>query len=208
MNHIHKYISDLQETLNKLPVELIEKVIQMIQLARVNRRQIFVMGNGGSASTASHFAADLGKNTRCDQLPDFRIMCLSDNLAGFSAYANDEGYENVFSRQLSGWIEPDDVVIGISASGNSANVLNAIKLASQSKAYTAGFTGFDGGKLGEMVDVHIHVPSNCIEQVEDIHLVLEHMIVKTVRDLSQSERESAEPVLQTIELDGSNNGQA
>jgi D-sedoheptulose 7-phosphate isomerase len=182
MGYIQKYIEEMHATLDKLPVELIEKVISILQEARVNRRQVFIMGNGGSASTAGHFAADLGKNTRFENAPDFRVMCLSDNIAAFSAYANDEGYENSFTGQLASHIRKKDVVIGISASGNSPNVLNAIEAATKANATTIGMTGFDGGKLGDLVDVHLHVPSTCIEQVEDIHLMLEHMIVKTIKD--------------------------
>ena len=103
-------------------------------------------------------------------------------MAIFSAYANDEGYENVFAKQLMNLIQPGDVVIGISASGNSQNVLNAIQEAKRESVTTIAFTGFDGGRLGSMVDVNIHVKSHIIEHVEDIHLMLEHMIVKTIKD--------------------------
>jgi D-sedoheptulose 7-phosphate isomerase len=140
------------------------------------------MGNGGSAATASHFVCDLAKNTRYEGWPPFRVIGLTDNIASLTAYANDEGYQNVFSQQLANLVRPGDIVIGISASGNSPNVLRAIDLANQAKARTIGFTGFDGGQLGKMVDLHINVPSNIIEQVEDIHLMLEHMIVKTLKE--------------------------
>jgi D-sedoheptulose 7-phosphate isomerase len=182
MGHIQKYIEEMHATLDKLPVELIEEIIQVLKEARVRNRQIFVMGNGGSASTAGHLAADLSKNTRCENAPDFRVMCLSDNIAAFSAFANDEGYENSFAGQLASHIKPGDVVIGISTSGNSANVLKAVELGREVNATTIAMTGFDGGKLGTMADIHLHVPSTCIEQVEDIHLILEHMIVKTIKD--------------------------
>jgi D-sedoheptulose 7-phosphate isomerase len=100
----------------------------------------------------------------------------------FSAYANDEGYESVFSQQLVNLVRPDDIVIAISASGNSKNVLNAVEEAHRHNVTTIGFTGFDGGRLGQMVDIHIHVDSKIIEHVEDIHLMLEHMIVRTIKD--------------------------
>jgi D-sedoheptulose 7-phosphate isomerase len=103
-------------------------------------------------------------------------------MALFSAYANDEGYENVFSQQLANLLLPGDIVIGISASGNSANVLNAIALAKTRHATTVGFTGFDGGQLAQMVDLNVHANSSIIEHVEDIHLMLEHMIVKAIKD--------------------------
>jgi len=145
------------------------------------------MGNGGSASTASHFVCDLAKNTRRDGLPHYRVIGLTDNMAIFSAYANDEGYENVFAQQLANLILPGDIVIGISASGNSPNVINAIHEAKRHQVTTIGFTGFDGGRLGPLVDINIHVKSNVIEHVEDIHLMLEHMIVKAIKDRSTSQ---------------------
>lgn len=182
MKQISLYISVLQETMNRLSVETIGRVVDILREARVSGRQVFIMGNGGSASTASHFVCDLAKNTRRDDLPHFRVIGLTDNMAMFSAYANDEGYEHVFEAQLANLIDPGDIVIGISASGNSKNVLNAVVLAKQHGAATIGFTGFDGGRLRTLVDTNIHVESNVIEHVEDIHLMLEHMIVKTLKE--------------------------
>jgi D-sedoheptulose 7-phosphate isomerase len=184
MEIIGRYIADLHSTLDILSTDTISRVISILHEARLNQRQIFVMGNGGSASTASHFACDLGKNTRRESWPNFKVLGLTDNMAIFSAFANDEGYENVFVQQLASFIHPGDVVIGISASGNSPNVLNAIQLAKQVQATTIGFTGFDGGRLGSLVDVNLHVMSDCIEQVEDIHLMLEHLICKALREMT------------------------
>ena len=188
MNHSRKYITDLQLTLGRLPVDLIEQVIAMLHDARLRNRQVFIMGNGGSASTASHFVCDLGKNTRRRGWPNYRVMGLTDNMAIFSALANDEGYENVFAQQLASFVQPGDIVIGISTSGNSANVVNAIKLANKKGAKTVGFTGFDSGQLGPLVDIDLHVPSNSIEQVEDIHLILEHLICKALLERTSQER--------------------
>lgn len=168
--------------MGKLPQPLIAEVIYTLQRARMQGNQVFIMGNGGSASTASHFVCDLAKNTRNPALPHFRAIGLADNMEIFSAYANDEGYENVFSQQLINLIKPADVVIAISASGNSKNVVNAVEEARKYGATTIGFTGFNGGRLGQIVDLHIHVPSDIIEHVEDIHLMLEHMIVRTIKD--------------------------
>ncbi len=182
-NPIDTYILDLQNTLKLLPTGRIQEAIDLLIEARTERRQVFIMGNGGSASTASHFVCDLAKNTRNPQLPNFRVIGLTDNMAIFSALANDEGYENVFAQQLASFVEADDIVIGISASGNSANVLNAIELGNRMGARTIGMTGFDGGRLRKMVDVDIHIPSDCIEHVEDIHLMLEHLICKAIKDM-------------------------
>lgn len=200
MNQISLYISELQGTMNRLSVETIAKVVELLQEARVSGRQVFIMGNGGSASTATHFVCDLAKNTRRDELPHFRVIGLTDNMAMFSAYANDEGYEHVFEAQLANLIDPGDMVIGISASGNSGNVLNAMTLAKQRSAVTVGFTGFDGGKLGALVDVNIHVDSHVIEHVEDIHLMLEHMIVKTLKENLTSETTALELVKKSLSV--------
>lgn len=183
MGTVQNYFAELKATLDAIDPAPIEQVIELLHEARVNGRQIFIMGNGGSASTASHFVCDLGKNTRMDGWPHFKVIGLADNMAIFSAYANDDGYENVFALQLANLIQPRDVVIGISTSGNSPNVLRAIELANERSAITVGFTGFDAGKLGNMVSYHLHTPSDCIEQVEDIHLMLEHLITKALREM-------------------------
>jgi D-sedoheptulose 7-phosphate isomerase len=179
MEHIQNYFSTLQLTLEQLPKQFIADVIDILQHARMRGNQVFIMGNGGSASTASHFVCDLAKNTRSKGLPHFRVIGLTDNMAVFSAYANDEGYENVFSQQLANLIRPGDVVI---ASGNSKNVICAMEEAQTHDVTTIGFTGFDGGRLGQLVDLNIHVKSNIIEHVEDIHLILEHVIVKSIKE--------------------------
>jgi len=186
MEQISDYIAVLQQTMDRLPRELIAEVVNILHDARLSGRQVFIMGNGGSASTATHFVCDLAKNTRREGLPHYRVIGLTDNMAIFSAYANDEGYDMVFSQQLANLIRPNDIVIGISASGNSANVLNGVAEAKKYQATTIAFTGFDGGRLGSMVDINIHVDSNIIEHVEDIHLMLEHMIVKTIKEREYS----------------------
>jgi D-sedoheptulose 7-phosphate isomerase len=182
MSTVQNYFAELKATLDAIDPAPIEQVIELLHEARVNGRQIFIMGNGGSASTATHFVCDLGKNTRMDGWPHFKVIGLSDNMAIFSAYGNDDGYENVFALQLANLVQPDDVVIAISTSGNSGNVLRAVELANEQGAVTVGFTGFDAGKLGKIVTHHLHTPSDCIEQVEDIHLVLEHLITKALRE--------------------------
>lgn len=182
MNPIQTYITTLQSTMDQLDHDAIQRLIDLLQEARLNRRQVFTMGNGGSASTASHFVCDLMKNTRVPGYPDFRVLGLSDNMALLSAYANDEGYEDVFARQLATFVNPGDVVIAISTSGNSPNVLEAVKLANGVGAVTVGFTGFSGGQLAGLVALNLHVPSDTIEHVEDIHLMLEHLICQNLRE--------------------------
>ena len=187
MKPIQDYISQLHKTLDELPEAQIIEMIDILHEARLSQRQIFIMGNGGSASTASHFVCDLSKNTRKSHLPNFRVIGLADNMAVLSALANDEGYENVFAQQLVSFVHPGDVVIAISASGNSPNVLKAIEQANYMGARTVGMTGFDGGKLAKLVQINVHVPSHIIEHVEDIHLILEHVITKALRDTDSAE---------------------
>lgn len=183
MTQVHSYIKDIKATLDLLNISPVVEAIELLHEARLTNRQIFVMGNGGSASTASHLVCDLAKNTRKPGSPHFRVLGLTDNMAFLSALANDEGYENVFAQQLANLIHPGDIVVGISTSGNSPNVLNAIELAKRESAKTIGLTGFDSGKLGAMVDLHLHVPSDCIEHVEDIHLMFGHLITKRLREM-------------------------
>jgi D-sedoheptulose 7-phosphate isomerase len=187
MERVTNYITLLQRTIDQLPKETIVRVIDLLHAARLSGRQVFIMGNGGSASTASHFVCDLAKNTRHDAWPHFKVIGLSDNMALFSAYANDEGYENVFSQQLASLVMPDDIVIAISASGNSRNILNGVMYARSQNATIIGFTGFEGGSLASLVDINLHVSSSIIEHVEDIHLMLEHIIVKSLRERVHSE---------------------
>lgn len=182
MDIIQNYLDELKQILDGLPRDRIQQVIEILHEARLDHQQVFIMGNGGSASTASHFVCDLGKNTRVKGVPNFRVMGLTDNMALFSALANDDGYENVFADQLASHVQPGDVVIGISTSGNSPNVINAIRLANSVEAKTIGFTGFNSGQLGSIVQVDLHVASDSIEHVEDVHLILEHLLTRSLRE--------------------------
>lgn len=177
---IAEYFSEIKKTIDTLPIESIEEVITILQEARLKGRQVFIMGNGGSAATASHFVCDLAKRTRVRGWPHFRVIGLTDNMSIFSAYANDEGYGTVFAEQLSNLIRPNDVVIGISASGNSVNVINGISLANERHAKTIGLTGLTGGKLLTIAQVCIHVPTDRVDQAEDFHLILEHLITDSL----------------------------
>jgi D-sedoheptulose 7-phosphate isomerase len=187
VENIQKYIADLQNTLDLLPIQSINTVVNALHDARLKKRNIFVMGNGGSASTASHITCDLAKNTRVSTVPHIRISEITDNSAIFSAYGNDEGYENVFVQYLANFLEPNDVVIGISTSGKSPNVLKAIGYANHIKALTIGMTGFDGGQLKSIANMSVHIPSNCIEQIEDIHLIIGHIFCTELRTMAYSQ---------------------
>ena len=186
MNTTDQYLSDFHRALDLLPLSNIEELIAWLHDARLNGNQVFIMGNGGSAATASHFVCDLAKSTRRPGWPNFRVIGLTDNVAIISAYANDEGYENIFSNQLASFVRPQDIVIAISGSGNSRNVLRAIELARSCGAKTVALTGFDGGMLGRIVHLNVYIPCNRMEIVEDIHLMIEHMVSSALRQLTET----------------------
>lgn len=177
-----QYVEEVQDTLDRLPLDDMESVVAVLLSAWKENKQIFVMGNGGSAATASHMACDLSKNTAMAGMPRLRVLSLNENMAHFSAHANDDGYENVFAEQLSNFVNEGDVVLAISTSGNSANVLKAVEAGRAAGATTVGWCGSPGGRLARIVDVAVVVPSTNIEQVEDIHLMMEHMVTVAMRE--------------------------
>jgi histidinol-phosphate phosphatase family protein len=177
---ITDYIAGIRTVLDDLPLPAIQEIVGLLHYARMHGWQVFVLGNGGSAATASHFACDLGKGTIMSQAPRVRALALTDNMPMASAWANDAGYENMFGQQLANLVRPGDVVIAISASGNSANVINAVQTARDMGAITVGMTGFDGGRLDRLVDISLVVRSSNMQHIEDAHLVIEHMICSTL----------------------------
>jgi len=177
-----RYLSELSATISRLPLAEIDRLIELLEAARREGRQVLLLGNGGSAATASHFCCDLAKNTITPGLPPFRALSLTDNTALMTAWANDTAYDNLFWGQLQCLLRPGDLVIGISGSGNSPNVLRAMEMARKEGATTVGLIGFAGGKLKELVDLAIIVPSQCMEQIEDLHLVIEHLVVTALRE--------------------------
>ncbi|MBN1373630.1 MAG: SIS domain-containing protein [Anaerolineaceae bacterium] len=180
MDSIERYLDELRSALDGLPLETIDQVVNIIHEARVNGRQVFVMGNGGSASTATHFVCDLAKNTKNKGWPNIRAIGLTDNIAMITAYANDDGYDNMMVEQLANFVQPRDVVLGISTSGNSSNVVKAIELANHSGAITIGFTGRSGGKLSKVAQVNVSVNSDLVQQLEDAHMMLCHMVTNAL----------------------------
>jgi D-sedoheptulose 7-phosphate isomerase len=181
LDELERYAVEVKETLDRLPWEAIRRTVDLLHRARSTDRQVFIMGNGGSAATASHMACDLGKSTVMPDRPRFRVMALTDNMALFSAYANDHGYASVFAEQLASFVRPGDIVIAISTSGNSPNVLKGIEVAREAGATTIGWTGCDGGQLARLVDVAVVVPNYCVEQIEDVHLLLQHLVATVLR---------------------------
>jgi len=153
-------------------------------------RRVFVCGNGGSASTASHMVNDLNKQAAVDGAPRMRAISLNDNVPLLTAWSNDLDFAECFARQLANYVEAGDVLVGISTSGNSENVLRAVQAANEAGAATIGFTGDDGGRLRSAVDCCVHVPSSDIGQQEDCHLVLNHVLAQVVRRRMRLELEN------------------
>lgn len=160
---------------------MVEEAIDVLLSAVYVGSTVFTLGNGGSAATASHFACDLAKGTIVPGGPRFRVIALTDNVPLIMAWSNDVSYESVFAEQLYNLMGRGDVVVAFSGSGNSPNVLRAVALARQQGGITIGFSGFDGGKLSHMVDVPVVVPCYCMEQVEDVHLILCHLMATVLR---------------------------
>src|SRR5947199_9751529 len=170
----------------------LESVLRLLEDGYHHGHRIFVMGNGGSAATSSHFALDLAKNTIMPGAPRLKAISLTDHATLITAWSNDTAYEHIFAEQLANLIEPGDVVLGISASGNSLNVINAMLLAKQYRAYTIALLGAKGGKIKEIVDAYVLAPGQNIEQEEDAHMVLAHVITRHMREVVRSQSQLPE----------------
>ncbi|HEY2537795.1 MAG TPA: SIS domain-containing protein [Solirubrobacteraceae bacterium] len=171
------YLGRLQTTITAIPRDRMNALGETLFRAYRNNKQVFILGNGGSSSTASHMAADLAKNTIGPNMKRFRIMSLNDNAAIMTALANDLGYDNVFSEQLTNLIQAGDILIVVSASGNSPNVLQAMRYARAHSAEVVGLLGFDGGAAAGLADIALIVPSDHYGVVEDVHLIINHILV-------------------------------
>jgi D-sedoheptulose 7-phosphate isomerase len=189
---VSNYFQELGKIFEKISKKDIEDITDLIYNAYRNERTIFVLGNGGSASTASHFACDLGKGT-LGRVYDknekrFKVVSLTDNLAVISAYANDLSFDDIFIQQLRNLVHKGDVVIAITGSGNSKNVLKAMEYAKECGAITVGMLGFDGGKVKKHLDKYVIVPSDHYGRIEDVHLIIEHLISDYLRGRIKSEK--------------------
>jgi len=158
---------------------LVDGLIQAYQ----QQKTIFVMGNGGSGSIASHFACDINKGCCMDLEKRFKMICLNDNLPTMLAYANDVSYHVVFEEQLKNFFRTGDLIIGISGSGNSENVLRAIRYARDHGGRTIGMSGYSGGKLADLVDISLLVPAEDMQKVEDMFMIAIHMIMQIVNGI-------------------------
>jgi D-sedoheptulose 7-phosphate isomerase len=178
---VEDYLARLRNTIDRIPVERVEAIGEILFRAYRHNKQVFIIGNGGSAATASHMACDLGKNTIAANRPRFRVLSLNDNVALLSALANDVGYEHVFSEQLTNLIRPGDVLISITGSGNSPNVIRAMEYARARAATNIALLGFDGGRALELADEYVLVPVADYGIVEDMHMVLDHILTEYFR---------------------------
>lgn len=183
-----EYIGRLHQALDELSRPGLEELAVILARAYHHGKQVFTVGNGGSSSTASHMAADLAKNTIGPNMKRFRITSLNENAAILTALANDIGYEDVFSEQLTSLIQAGDVLIVVSASGNSPNIIKAMRYARSLSATVVGLLGFDGGAAAEIADLSIVVPSTSYGIVEDIHLVINHVLVEYFKRALAEER--------------------
>ena len=180
MSYIEKisvYLDTLTETAKKLDKAEIEKAIICLKNARDSGRFIYSMGNGGSAATASHFAGDFNKGLSLGRKKRFKFIALNDNLPTVLSLANDVSYESIFVEQLKNFLQPNDVVLAISGSGNSPNIINAVSWAKEHGAIIIGLTGYSGGKLLGLSDIKLHVPIENMQIVEDLHMVFDHLMM-------------------------------
>ena len=179
---INNYFDRLKNTLDNMDRSEIETFIQVLNQARENGNNIFIMGNGGSAATASHFVCDFNKGASYmyDDKKRFKFICLNDNTAINMAYANDVSYEDIFVEPMKNFFSKGDVVIGISGSGNSKNIVKAIEYANQNGGITVGLTGYNGGKLKQICKHSVNANIDDMQISEDIHMILCHMIMQNI----------------------------
>ncbi|MFO8012211.1 MAG: SIS domain-containing protein [Phycisphaerae bacterium] len=184
---VDRYLQGLKAVLDEVDRAAVARVIDLVWEAYRAGRRIFLLGNGGSAATASHWMCDLAKGCAVEGCPRVKALSLTDNAALLTALGNDLGYEHVFTEQLKVFMEPDDVVLAISVSGTSPNVLEAVRYARARGAATAGLAGCGGGRLADLVDVAVTVASRNYGHVEDLHAVLSHLVSQCVRARIEAE---------------------
>lgn len=171
------YIDQEMQMLQKLDLNAIDEVINVLENARLSGKRIFICGNGGSAATASHFCCDFNKGVSEKQKKKYNFECLNDNIPTMMAVANDTGYDEIFRIPLKNKMGEKDIFIGISGSGNSANVVNAMEYANSIGGTTIAIVGFSGGRLKEIADYSIHINIDNMQIAEDIHMMIDHLMM-------------------------------
>jgi D-sedoheptulose 7-phosphate isomerase len=167
--------------LRRLPFAVIDRVTDALWTAYLERKTVYVFGNGGSAALASHCACDLGKGTTVNGNRRFRVLALTDNIPLMTAWANDASYDDIFAEQLTPFIDKGDIALAISGSGNSPNVLKALEVAREAGAFTIGLTGFQGGKMKTLCDLCVIIPSDNMQVIEDLHVSVNHSVFTSLR---------------------------
>src|SRR5258708_25271017 len=187
----HSYLEELSATIRQLPLPAIDSLVRTLLQAYDSGRTIFLFGNGGSASLASHMTCDLGKGTIPAAGKRLRAVALTDNVALITAWANDTRYERIFAEQLENLLHPGDVAFAISASGNSPNILAALSFARQAGAVTAGITGVQGGQMNALCHAVVVVPSADMQIIEDLHVSIAHSVFRVLRHQIQMANHTA-----------------
>lgn len=186
-----QYQKEFIETLQSLDIGMIEAIGDKIEAARSGNNQVFLIGNGGSAASASHWACDFGKGINVDGKKRLRIVSLADNHSLMSAIGNDYGYENIFLEQLKNLLSPGDLVIGLSVSGDSENVVRAFRYARQNQATVISLIGKKMGRMRQCSDLSLVIPSENYGIVEDIHMYVNHVISQYMKRQNEKSKESA-----------------
>ncbi|MFY0599616.1 MAG: SIS domain-containing protein [Cyclobacteriaceae bacterium] len=180
MQHYKNYLSTVKDTLDKINHDELNSVKNALVAARNNQKNIYIFGNGGSGGTASHIAGDFIKGASYKQENRFRFACLNDNFSAIGAISNDISYDHIFSEQLKNFAQEGDLVIGLSGSGNSENVVKGLEEAKKKQAVTVALCGYSGGRIKDLADMAIHIPVNDMEITEDLHLMVFHMIKQVI----------------------------
>ena len=186
-NFILSYLSSVEGILKQLDPDRLEQIIDVIFAAYLRDQQVFIMGNGGGAATAMHFTCDLNKTAIVPGKRRMRAMSLTDNASLVTAWANDTNYTNIFGEQLVNFARPGDVCIGFTASGMSVNIVNGIAVAKELGCTTIAFVGFDGGTVGAIADHVLHIDSNSYQHIEDVHLLLAHVVTNGIQERTRAE---------------------
>lgn len=183
---IDVFFAKVVQTLEKIDRTSLQQFVGLLIEAYRRDNTIFIFGNGGSANTASHFCGDFLKGVSANMEKKFKIICLNDNISALMAIANDISYEDIFSEQLKNFLRKDDLVIGISCSGNSGNVVKALEYANTLGAVTVALCGFNGGKIKQIANFVVHAEIDDMEVSEDIHLIIAHFAKQTIIKMLQS----------------------